>query len=103
MELQARIWYRQRRLEDAKSEALGALEIFEKLGAAEDLGDCRTLLRDIEEAMESRSTSGESDSSGELAPWKALPKALATDSDGYSIPECKTLHLFANDTPYRTS
>jgi hypothetical protein len=35
--LQARDWYRQRMLEEATSEALRALEIFEKLGAAEDL------------------------------------------------------------------
>jgi hypothetical protein len=31
--LQARIWYRQCRPEDAKTEALHALEIFEKIGA----------------------------------------------------------------------
>ena len=53
MEYQARIWYRQRRHEEAKSEALGALEIYEKLGAAKDVEDCRGLLREIEQAMES--------------------------------------------------
>jgi hypothetical protein len=37
--LQAQVWYRQQdRLEDAKSEALRALEIFEKLGAAKIRG-----------------------------------------------------------------
>jgi tetratricopeptide (TPR) repeat protein len=69
--LQARVCYRQHRLEDAKSEALRALEIFEKLGATGDLGRCRTLLQNIEEATESEatenwSTSCESDSGGEF-------------------------------------
>ena len=52
MEVQARIWFRQHRLEDTKSEAMGALNIFEKLGAAKDAEDCRDLLRRAEEAIE---------------------------------------------------
>ena len=67
MELQARIWYQQCRLEDARCEALGALEIYEKLGAAEDVGDCRELLQRIERAAEDRAISGESTSCGELS------------------------------------
>ena len=51
MELQARIWYRQSRHKDARSEALGALEIFEKLGAAEGAGECRKLLQKIERTV----------------------------------------------------
>ena len=47
MELQAGVWYRQRRLEEAKSEVLCATEAFEKLGAAPDLERCRGLLQDI--------------------------------------------------------
>ena len=50
MEVQARVWYRQGRFEDARSEALGALGAYEKLGAEKDVGDCRDLLRDIEQA-----------------------------------------------------
>jgi tetratricopeptide (TPR) repeat protein len=50
MKLQARIWYQQCRLEETKIEVLGALEIFEKLGAAKDARDCRDLLRNTEEA-----------------------------------------------------
>lgn len=38
MEMQASVWYRQDRLEDATSEVLYAIEIFEKLGAANDVG-----------------------------------------------------------------
>ena len=48
MEMQAQIWYGQGRLEEAKAEALRALETFEKLGAASDLERCRNLLRRIE-------------------------------------------------------
>ena len=54
MSEQARIWHRQFRQEDARSEALRALEIYEKLGAAQDAGDCRDLLQEIEQAMESQ-------------------------------------------------
>jgi tetratricopeptide (TPR) repeat protein len=57
MEMQAQIWYRQRRLEDARSEALAALGIHEKLGVAQDAGRCDNLLRRIERAMSMRSRS----------------------------------------------
>jgi len=48
---QACIWYEQRRLGDARSEALRAADIFEKLGVLKDLEDCRGLLQQIEEAQ----------------------------------------------------
>ena len=48
--MQARIWYLQHRLEDAKSEVSHALEIFEKLGAANDVANCRDLLQKIKQA-----------------------------------------------------
>jgi tetratricopeptide (TPR) repeat protein len=54
--LQAGIWRRQGRLEDAKSEALRALSIFEKLGAANDIRNSRDLLQDVERAMETSTT-----------------------------------------------
>ena len=57
VEVQARISYQQRRLEDTKSEALSALEIFEKLGVAKEAERCRDLLRKTEEVMEGQSTS----------------------------------------------
>ena len=67
MEFQARIWYRQWRLEDARCEALCALETYEKIGAANDVGGCRRLLQRIEQATERRAISGESISCGELS------------------------------------
>jgi len=52
-QLQARFWYGQGKFEEAKSEALGAADVFERFGAAKDLEECRALLRDIEEKWES--------------------------------------------------
>jgi len=58
--LQAWVWYGQDRFEEAKSEALRAAEIYEKLGAAEDVERCRELLRDIEEELNTPVASGQS-------------------------------------------
>ena len=58
MKLQARFWYEEGRFKEAKSEALGAADIYERGGATRDLELCRTLLRDIEEGIK---VSGESD------------------------------------------
>jgi tetratricopeptide (TPR) repeat protein len=55
MELQAEIWYQQHRLEESRSEALRAIETYERLGAAHSLEPCRTLLQNIEQAMENKS------------------------------------------------
>ena len=55
--LQAQIYYQQNRLEDSTSEALSALEIFEGFGAQGDVEVCKDLLRNIEQATESRATS----------------------------------------------
>jgi tetratricopeptide (TPR) repeat protein len=57
MEMQAEIWYQQHRFREAKAEVMHALENYEKLGAAKDMGCCRDLLQNIEQAMNSRSTS----------------------------------------------
>jgi len=51
MELQAEFWYQQRRLDEAKAEVLHAADVYEKVGAAKDVEDCRKLLRDIEAIM----------------------------------------------------
>ena len=60
--MHARIWYRQGRLDDARSETLHAIEIYEKIGGSKGIEDCRYLL----EQIESRSTSRGSRSASEL-------------------------------------
>ena len=50
MYLQALVWRRQGKLEDARSETLHALEIFEKFGAARDVEVSRVLLQKVEQA-----------------------------------------------------
>jgi tetratricopeptide (TPR) repeat protein len=74
METQAIIWHKQHRLEDAKSEALHALEIFQKLGAVKDAGDCRYLLQRVEQAKEKQSTG----SRGELPRTITHPMSVNT-------------------------
>ena len=54
MQMQANIWYRQLKLEEAKLEASHAIEILENLGASRDAGDCRKLLQMVQTAMERR-------------------------------------------------
>ena len=61
MHLKAVVWYRQRKLREAKSEVLCAANTFEKVGAMIDLEGCRDFLCDIEEEMEELRTSGELD------------------------------------------
>jgi tetratricopeptide (TPR) repeat protein len=53
VELKARIWFKQGKLEEAKSETLDAVGVFEKLGTATELERCRNLLREIEEEAKS--------------------------------------------------
>jgi hypothetical protein len=48
MVLQAYVWSRQLRLEDAKSEVSDVLEIFEKLRAVEDMRRCQCFLQKVE-------------------------------------------------------
>ena len=66
MELQALMWCHRWRPKEAKSEASRAFETFEKLGAAEDLERCRTILQGIEKTMKSQPTSDIPDSNSEL-------------------------------------
>ena len=61
-EVQAQIWYRQRRFQDATSEALRAKKIYEQLGAKNDVRSCRALLHNIAKAMKMQATRGRSDS-----------------------------------------
>jgi hypothetical protein len=55
--LQARVWCGQRRFEDAKSEGLLALEIFEKFSATKNVEKCRNLLQKVEQAIKTQSAS----------------------------------------------
>jgi tetratricopeptide (TPR) repeat protein len=48
VELQARVLYRQQRFEEARSAASRAADVFERLGATEDVERCRALLQNIE-------------------------------------------------------
>ena len=51
MELQAQAWYLQHRLEGARTEALAAADVYEKLGTARKVEDCKKLLRKIEDSL----------------------------------------------------
>ena len=51
MTLQTMVWCAQGRVDDAKSEVLGALEIFEQLGVEEDMEESKNLLQEIEQAV----------------------------------------------------
>ena len=77
-ELRARIWHQQGRLEHATSEALRASELYEELGAAKDVGDCRELLREIEQERWEQGGPSGSDSSGEPPGHPALFLHLLT-------------------------
>ena len=56
MIMQAEIWHRQGRLEEAKLEAMHALEACENLGVKVEAEGCRDLLQKIERTMEIRAT-----------------------------------------------
>jgi len=65
MEVQARVWYRQQRFEEARCEALRAVDVFEKFGT-EGLGDCRRLLQNIQNELDTEVASGRSNFDCEL-------------------------------------
>ena len=66
MEMQAKIWRKQHRLEEARSEVLRSADVYETLGAAKDVEDCGTLLRDIQNGLDTVAASGQSDFNCEL-------------------------------------
>ena len=75
IELQARVLYKQHRLEEAKAEALCAADIYEKLGAAKK-EDCRDLLRDIQKELDTAVASGQSDLYCELPQMILFPACI---------------------------
>jgi hypothetical protein len=64
--MQAILWYSQRRLGEAKSEAMRAVDVYERFGAVEEAKLCRATLQRIEEEMKKPVTPGELDLNGEF-------------------------------------
>ena len=59
VELQARLWFGECRFEEAKSEALRAIGLYEKIENMNDVKCCRKILEDIEEQTKRLVISGE--------------------------------------------
>ena len=64
MRLQARVWYSECKFGEAKSAALQAVAMFDRIGSAEDVEDCMVVLRHIEEETKIPAAAGKSDSNG---------------------------------------
>jgi len=73
MEQQAKFWYKEHQLGEAKKEVLCAVSEYKKVGAAKNIEDCRELLQWIEEDMNKSVTFDEWDSEGELLETVLLP------------------------------
>jgi len=76
---QAGIYFQQARFDQAKSEASRAVEVFEKLGAAQDLERCRELLSAIDLAQERTALLPEDQvSTVQVSSWKRyyVPRVL---------------------------
>jgi len=80
--LQAGILCKEQRFREAKSEVLHAITMFEKLGAAREVDDCKILLNDIEEKINGQVTTGGPDSSGEFLASVQLPLTVNSSSTG---------------------
>ena len=72
-ERQAVFWYEEGRFEEARSEALRAVEVYEEIGATKDITDCKTILRNIETATKTLAASGGLDSNGKFLITVLLP------------------------------
>ena len=66
MNTQAQILHTQDKLEEARSEALRAVEVYEKLGVVERAEGCRKLLQRIQEELDTAVVSSQSDFNCEL-------------------------------------
>ena len=73
MEMQAYVLKRGCKFGEAKSEALRAVDVFEKIGATKDVEDCRAILRSIEVGVEELATSSGSDFNGKPKETVSLP------------------------------
>jgi len=74
---QAEFWCSQGVFEKARSGASHAVDVFEKLGAAQDLEECRELLRRVDEELNSPVASDESYVGGE--PLETSPLTACID------------------------
>ena len=63
--MQASVWYKQHRLEEARPGALRAVDVCEKLGIAGRVKRCRALLQRIQEELDPAAASGQSNSNCE--------------------------------------
>ena len=75
MVLQAMVWGAQNRLKEARSEALRAVDLYEKIGATKDLETCTDFLKGIDAKMNGLVTSDESYVDGEVLGTSLLPMA----------------------------
>ena len=76
MYLQAKVWYKQRRLEEARAEALRAADILERLGAAMALEECIKFLQHIEGKLNRPVASGQSGSDCKLPQILRFPTPI---------------------------
>ena len=76
IELQARVWYNQSRLEEAESATLCAAGVYERIGAAKDLEGCRQLLRMITAKTVDPVACGELDFVCEFSEIVSLPSRI---------------------------
>lgn len=82
-------WYKRRMLKEANSEGLGAIEVYEKIGAAKDVERCRSLLRKIERA------SRKLDFNGELLEVGLLPTPVNFPFSAQVLVTIPQIHLDA--------
>ena len=82
MKMQAEFWHKRQRLEEAKSEVLRALDVFEKLGAGWDLEKCRELLQELlqDTQGEMNDLVGTRESDGDGERFKAVLFSIPIDS-----------------------
>ena len=76
MQLQATFLHKRQRLEEANSEILKAIEVFERIGTTTELEECRILLRDIQRDLNKQVATLESDGNGEFPKMMSLPTSV---------------------------
>jgi len=76
MRLRADIWRGQRRLEEAKTEALRAVDVYEKLGAARDMEIRRRLVQRIQKELDSQVAPDQSGFNCKLLQMAPLPTCI---------------------------